>query len=340
MLKAGGEVRRLQGPAVVDGIIRPAGSFFIPKKTTTLAILEKIAAEIGTPFRGGRSEPGPGAVRIVAPRVALWDRVGGSMPSGWTRWLLEQFEFPFQVVTASDLDKGGIRDKFDVIILVDGAYGTGGRGGPEGADRPDETVPATVNPDRPSAEAPAARRSASLTQASSLPHLKAFLEAGGTVLAIGTSTRLGRDLGLPLANHLVEPGSGDAERPLPPEKFYVPSSVLRMRVDRSDPLAWGLLGDDVDVMFSASPTFRMIEGAESKGVHRVGWFADKTPLRSGWAWGQDRLEGGVAVVDARVGPGRLALFGPQVLFRGQPHGTFKLVFNGIMQSALNDSGGE
>jgi hypothetical protein len=108
--------------------------------------------------------------------------------------------------------------------------------------------------------------------------------------------------------------------------------VLRIRVDRSDPLAWGVLGDEVDVMFSASPTFRLADDAASKGLRRVGWFDSKAPLRSGWAWGQERLEGGTAIVDARVGQGRLALFGPQVLFRGQPHGTFKLVFNGIVQS--------
>ena len=175
-----------------------------------------------------------------------------------------------------------------------------------------------------------------MAPAASLRDLKAFLEAGGTVLAIGASTRLGRDLGLPLKNHLAEPGENDAERPLPAEKFYVPSSVLRIRVDRSDSLAWGILGDDLDVMFSASPTFRLADNVLSKDLRRVGWFDTKTPLRSGWAWGQERLEGGTAIVDAKVGKGRLALFGPQVLFRGQPHGTFKLVFNGIVQSVVEE----
>jgi Zinc carboxypeptidase len=337
LLKAGEEVRRLQGPAVVEGVTHAAGMFYIARKPSTLPLLEKIAAEIGTPFRGSSSAPGSTAVPIRAARIALWDRTGGSMPSGWTRWLLEQFEFPFQVVHATELDKAGLREKFDTILLVDGAYGAGGRGGPEGnagADRPDEA--AAGAPERPAGEGPNNRRTV-LTQTNSLPHLKAFLEAGGTVLAIGGSTRLGRDLGLPLANHLVEPGENNEERALPPEKFYVPSSVLRMRVDRSNPLAWGLLGNEVDVMFSASPTFRLLDDAEAKGIRRVGWFDTKTPLRSGWAWGQERLEGGTAIVDARVGQGRLALFGPQVLFRGQPHGTFKLVFNGIVQSALDDS---
>jgi glutamine amidotransferase-like uncharacterized protein len=66
----------------------------------------------------------------------------------------------------------------------------------------------------------------------------------------------------------------------------------------------------------------------------VAWFDSKTPLRRGWAWGQEHLEGGAAVVEARVGPGKLVLFGPEILFRAQPHGTFKFLFNGIVQAGM------
>jgi hypothetical protein len=333
---AGEEVRRLQEPAVVGGVAYPAGTFFIPRRPTTLPVLEKIAAEIGTPFQGSPAAPGPEAVALRTARVGLWDRYGGSMPSGWTRWLLERFEFPFQLVYAPELDKGGLRDKFDVLILVDGAYSV--RGGPDGGgfgggDRPDEGGAAGAN-ERPSDDQYRDRRG-SITATATLPQLKKFLEGGGTILTIGSSTRLGRELGLPVANHLAEIDENGQERPLSSDKFYVPSSVLRVRVDPSHPLAWGL-GDEVDVMFSASPTFRLTDGPEAEGMRRVGWFDNKAPLRSGWAWGQEHLEGGVAIIDAKIGKGRLALFGPQVLFRGQPHGTFKFVFNGIVQSVVGE----
>jgi hypothetical protein len=105
-----------------------------------------------------------------------------------------------------------------------------------------------------------------------------------------------------------------------------------MRVDPAHPLAWGL-GEQVDVMFSNSPTFRLPEGAGGDGLKRVAWFDSKAPLRSGWAWGQEYLEGGIAVTEAAVGKGRLVLYGPQILFRGQPHGTFKFLFNGIVRAS-------
>jgi len=321
--KSGEEVRRLREPVTLEGVTYPVGTFFIPRKPTTLPILEKIAAEIGTPFQGSSVCPGAEAVLLKTPRVGLWDRYGGSMPSGWTRWLLEQFEFPFQRIYTQELNEDGLRDKFDVLIFVDGAYVV--RGNPGSGEEGTGTAANGRSSTNPRGN----------ISASSLPSLKAFLEAGGTILTIGSSTRLGRELGLPLENHLAELDGNGRERPLAPEKFYVPSSVLRVRVDPSNPLAWGL-EDEVDVMFSASPTFRLTNGAKTESVRRVGWFDRKTPLRSGWAWGQERLEGGIAIIDAQIGKGRLALFGPQVLFRGQPHGTFKLVFNGIVQSAVSE----
>ena len=54
------------------------------------------------------------------------------MPSGWTRWLLEQFEFPFEVVFPQALDAGNLASKFDVIIFPSGAgpaAAARGRGG-------------------------------------------------------------------------------------------------------------------------------------------------------------------------------------------------------------------
>jgi hypothetical protein len=83
------------------------------------------------------------------------------------------------------------------------------------------------------------------------------------------------------------------------------------------------------VFFDHSPAFRLAPDAALKGVRSVAWFASDKPLRSGWAWGQQYLDGAVAIADASVGKGKLFLFGPEILFRAQPHSTFKLLFNGI-----------
>src|SRR5918999_464402 len=40
-------------------------------------------------------------------------------PLGWTRWLLEQYEFEFENITDADIRKGALRPRFDAIVLPD-----------------------------------------------------------------------------------------------------------------------------------------------------------------------------------------------------------------------------
>jgi hypothetical protein len=154
------------------------------------------------------------------------------------------------------------------------------------------------------------------------------MDEGGVVITIGTSTSLAQHLGLPVRDQLVEKTPTGEERELPREKFYVPGSVLRVAVDNTQPVAAGF-DKAVDVFFDDSPTFRLEPDAAARGVKAIAWYDSDKPLRSGWAWGQGYLEGGVAIAQAEVGKGKLFLFGPEILFRGQPHGTFKFFFNGI-----------
>jgi hypothetical protein len=248
------------------------------------------------------------------------------MPAGWTRMILEQFEFPFQVVYPPQLDRGGLKEMFDVIVFVDGAMpGRGGAGG----FRPKEK-----GPDRKDAIPEEYRgRSGSVTADITVPHLKEFLKEGGTILTIGSSTNLATLVGVPLGDHLVTKDAEGKERPLGRDKFYVPGSLLRARVDSSNSLAWGM-DEEIDVMFASSPVFKF--PSESNGFRRIAWYDTKTPLKSGWAWGQEQLAGGVAIAEAEVGKGKLILCGPQILFRAQPHGTFKFLFNAIVEAGAKE----
>lgn len=164
-----------------------------------------------------------------------------------------------------------------------------------------------------------------MTAETTLPQVRTFMENGGTVVAIGTSAQnLAAFLKLPVEDHLVENG-----QPLPQSKFYTPGSVLAARWDTSDPITLGM-DDLTNVFFDDSPVFRL--EAEAAGLKRLGWFDTKTPLRSGWSWGESYLENGVVAFEANVGKGRGVFFGPEILKRAQPHGTFKLLFNSIVRS--------
>jgi len=165
----------------------------------------------------------------------------------------------------------------------------------------------------------------SVTAEVTVPNLLDFVETGGTLLAIGSSTAIAAHAGLPMTNHLRN-GDGEA---LSRAEYYIPSSVLEMAVDNTHPLGYGF-GDHTNIMFNNSPVFRLLPQATSEGVTPVAWFDSETPLRSGWAWGENRLFGGTAVSEARLGEGRIFLFGPLIKKRAQPHATFKFLFNGIL----------
>jgi hypothetical protein len=277
-----------------------------------------MATELGI-SAGAMARPA-NAVRVRPARVGLWDRYGGSMPSGWTRWILEQYDFPFEVVYPRELDAGNLNAKYDVLIFVDGAIPSGeGRGG-FGAGAPDaNTIPAEFR-----------GWLGSITVDTTVPQLKTFLEQGGTIVTIGSSTALAHHLGLPIENQLIEHTADATAEDLPREKYYIPGSLLEVRVDSTAPLAAGMPSRAI-VMFDNSPVFRLKPAASLAGIRPVAWFDSAAPLRSGWAWGQHYLEAGIVAATAPVGQGTLHLLGPEVLFRAQPHGTFKLVFNALYE---------
>lgn len=321
LLASAEDVYWLKQPINVNGKTYGPGTIYIPNKTTTLPKLRRLSQEIGLNFEGVSAQPTGEALKLKPLRVGLWDRYGGSMPSGWTRFLLEKFEFPFTIVYPATLDAGDLASRFDVLIFPSGGIPARDPRGP--VDNQSDPTPAA---DRIPPEY--RDRLGSVTIAKTVPQLRRFIEAGGTLLSVGTSTNLAYHAGLPIVNALTERLPDGTERALPREKLFIPGSLLQVRVDNTNPLAYGV-NENLDVFFDNSPVFRLRPESALAGVKPVAWFDSDKPLRSGWAWGQKYLQDGVVVVDAPVGKGRLLLFGPEITFRAQPHGTFKFLFNGI-----------
>ncbi|MDQ7947245.1 MAG: M14 family metallopeptidase [Pedobacter sp.] len=296
------------------------GSFYVPATAKAKSILDK--AEHGFGMKLVSASKPENMVRLSPSRIALWDTYGGSMDSGWIRFIMEQYHFEATVIYPPDIDAGKLKDKYDVIIFVDGSIPTytpnpaisgGGRGG-FGMPNP-EMIPEEYR-----------ARLGRMSQEKSVPQLKKFLEDGGKIVAIGTATNLAAHLGLPVKNAMVEMVGGTEKR-LPNEKYYVPGSVLNVALDPANPANWGM-DKTADVYFDNSPVFKLAPDAVSSGkIKPLAWFATATPLRSGWAWGQSYLQDGVAAFEANVGKGKLYAFGPEITFRAQTHGTFKWMFN-------------
>lgn len=231
----------------------------------------------------------PGLVQKVQPaRIGMWDRTSGSIPAGWLRWIMEQFRYDFSLVFQSELEKGNLNDNYDVLVFVGGA------------------ISASSN--------------------KTVPQLKKFLENGGKVVTIGSSANLARHLEVPVSDALTELVGGN-ERSLPRDKYFIPGSVLRVRVASDVPATWGM-EEYADVYFNNNPVFRISSGGYSNcHVEPLMWFDTASPLRSGWAFGQSYLKDGITAFKVNVGQGELYVFGPEIMFRAQAHGTFKMLFN-------------
>jgi hypothetical protein len=306
LLKSGAEVYRISAG---DNL----GSFYIP--SAGKAMVEKFASEYGVVASGGAKKPAS-LIKITPTRIAIWDNYGGSMPAGWIRWMMEQYHFNATQIYSKDIDAGNLKSKYDVIVFVGGAIPPAGRSSGFAREARQDDIPAEFKP-----------WVGRITADSSIPQIRKFMEDGGSVVAIGSSTNLAYHLGLPVKNALMEMSANGVERPLPGEKYYIPGSILRVSLDSTKPAAWGM-NASCDVYFDASPVFNITPGGmTAQKITPLIWFSSSKPLRSGWAFGQEYLKDGVAAFEASIGNGKLYAFGPEITFRAQTHGTFKLFFN-------------
>ena len=290
------------------------GSFYVP--SAGLKILKQSGKDLGVHAMSVKKMP-TNLMKITPSRIALYDQYGGSMTSGWTRWIMEQFHFSFQLIYPEDIDKGKLNSKYDVILFTDGtvpgmkkdAYQ---RPMPEAKDIPEEFRGMLGQ----------------LTAEKSIPKLEEFLKNGGDIVAIGSATNLVFHLKLPVQDALVKVDDKGGKVPLATTDYYIPGSILKTNLDTHQPVTWGM-ADHVDVVFNRSPVFRLDASAGIAGVTPIAWYAQEDLLRSGWAWNASYLDQGVAALKAEVGKGTIYAYGPEILFRGQSQGTYKLLFNAL-----------
>jgi hypothetical protein len=301
--------------------------FYVAASDKAVAILENAAANNGVKIMGVAQKLQSNPIAVKPSRIALWDVYGGSMPSGWTRWIFEQYHFPFTVVFAKEINAGNLKSKYDVILFVGGAVPAyrselsvnSGMSEFEGREPNEKDIPEMYH-----------AQLGRITAAKSIPALKQFAEEGGTIITVGSSANLAYHFKLPVRNALVEMVNGK-ERPLPGEKFYIPGSVMQVAVNNTLTANWGMK-PTADVYFSASPVFNLLPNATATGeVTPLAWYATDKTLRSGWAYGQSYLQQTVAAFEAKVGKGKLMVYGPEITFRGQTHSTYKMLFNQLYQ---------
>lgn len=317
---AGGEVYRTTTPdyryvvpgpeaaspdAPSSGRPIPAGSYWLPELPSDEA--RAMAAGFNVTLTG--AAPGPSddmVVPVHAPRVAIYRSWEAVMPEGWTRWVLDEYGFEWENVWDEDV-RGGALSDFDVLILPSQDE-SGIRQGHEPGTMPERYV-------------------GGLGEGGTAA-IRRFVEEGGWLVAYDQSVDYAIDVfDLPFRNTV---------RDVPPQDFFIPGSIIQLEVDPLHPLAWGV-APDVMTLFARSQVLERTAGIDRTEVSTPVCYADTGYLVSGWTLGGDEyLAGRTAAAQIGVGSGQVVLFAFTPHFRGQPRGTFKLLFNALMGSTTAD----
>ena len=288
LLKNGDEVYWLKKPMTLAGRNTGAGTIFVPAKAQTRAVLQKATADFGVTVEGVTTRPSGEAFRKLLE--AGEDRIvgsvrRGSMTSGWLRWIFEQSRVSSSRWFISQaLDQGDLATRFDVLVFPSGAMPRStaearGRGGFNRQPSPDE-IPEQYR-----------KMLGNVTIEKTVPQLRKFVDAGGTIVTIGDSTELARLFGLPVEDGLTErtqegrqhPTAATREILRPPARCSV--GLKGRRRYRSGGL-WNGVGGGCVLREQSGFSPKFPGRGNSKGIKPVLWFPNATPLRSGWAWGQ------------------------------------------------------
>src|SRR5699024_5901411 len=203
----------------------PKGSFYIPSKGT--AILKKAGIELGTEAIPITKKPAE-TVRISPSRVALYDHYGGYSAVGWTRWLLDQYHFDYDLIFPQEIDKGNLKANYDIIIFIDYGIPPAGRKRTPGSYKADD-VPKEYW-----------YKLGRISTTKSIPALKEFVEKGGTIITVGRDTRLAYHFDLPVSNALLKTDDNGKEKTLSKTEFYIPASILKVNLNPHAKANWGL----------------------------------------------------------------------------------------------------
>jgi hypothetical protein len=321
VLKTGGAVYRLPNPPQPWA----PGTFWIPASgSTNTAAVQALATEFGLPFTAMAAAPTGAMSRLKPLRVALYRRyAGGNMDEGWTRFIFDQWEFPYARVDADEIKKGGLNANYDAVLIADDTVrAIVGASGAEAAPAFAAGAASAGKPNPFAAPALPAEYTKALGNAG-VEALKEFVRAGGSLVLLDNSTALATErFGVPVRN----PIAGLSEK-----EFFAPGSSLRVHVDTSQPLGYGM-PKETTVLFFESVAFDINNSSANDRISVVARYHDRDLLRGGWLDGEKHLAGMPALLDVGYGKGRIAMIGFRAQNRAQAYGTFKVLFNALYEA--------
>ncbi len=313
ILKAGGTAHKSMAEFKAGKVTFPAGSYIV---SGDKEMMESLADEYGLEFTGLAAKPEVQLKKIHLPKVGLYKSWVANMDEGWTRFVMDEYEFDMDTLHDADIKTKDL-SQYDAIIIP--------------SQRPSSILHGHSNLSMPEKFTGGIGLKGSVA-------LSDYVNEGGTLIAFDAASNFViEQFGLPLSDAVAGADSKD---------FFIPGSLIKAGVDTSHPLAFGMK-DTVAVSFNRSRAFTIdkqrksgeggeedIKDAPAPEVEVIASYAAKDLLMSGWAMGEDKfIAKKPAMVKAKYGKGSAILFAFRPQFRAQPRGTYKLIFNAIYDGA-------
>lgn len=304
----GGKAKVARLMEASDGLA--AGSFVVTGAKTELI------KDMGLSAKGLASKPGGPLKNMKRPKVGIYKSWQANMDEGWTRWIMEQYEFDIDTLHNADVQRGSLK-QYDAIILP--------------AQAPSSILHGASVQRMPEAYAGGIELEGTLA-------LNNYVKGGGTLITFDAASDFAiEQFGLPVRNVVGNAG---------PERFFIPGTLLRIEVETEHPLAYGMQ-ESTAAVFGRSRAFAVGQGggffgfggqtqvkaAPQPEVEVVARYAREDLVMSGWAMGENLVAGQAAMVNVKHGSGQVVLFAFKPQFRAQPRGTYKLFLNAIMNSS-------
>jgi hypothetical protein len=268
--------------------------------------LEEWSRRLGVDVKAIPEYPKLRIRKLKAVRLGLYKPWLSNMDEGWTRWLLEQYEFPYSTIRNADIRNGKLHERFDAILIADMSKELLLRGSTSAVTRPEYR--GGLGPE-------------------GLAGLKQFVRDGGTLITLGAASLLpAEEFPLPLKNALKN---------LTPTQFSCPGSLLKVFVDPRIPEGYGM-PEEATAVFYNNIAFDPAPAMGDAEVRVIARYPGSNILKSGWIGGEEHLHDRIAAAEVTLGKGRAILLGFSVQNRAQPHGTFKLLFNAIQMAGSEE----
>jgi hypothetical protein len=303
-------LRVFRARARLDDLGLPPGAILIPRTEEADTLGETVGAiarDLGLELRGLESPLAAGSYYDQdRPRLGIYQSWSPAIDEGWTRFIVEEYGFPYTTLHDADIRNGDLAARFDTIILPHQIREDLLNGNKEKNSFKEPYPPEYVG---------------GLGEIG-LAALRSFVETGGTLVALDAACEtVIKGFWLPVRNVLE-----GVDR----KEFYCPGSLLRIIIDPTHPLGWGLRRDETAV-FINSPAFEVT--GEGTTIAR---YPLSDPNLSGWILGAKHLAGKGALLEIPFAAGKIILIGFRTQFRAQARGTYKVLFNAIYRGALRE----